>query len=332
MSSFMEFATFYVGPGLAPHLQACLRSWVDYGHSIDVYTYDPTIVLPPGVTRRDAEEILPSSAVYTYRTGMGRGSVSAFSNEFRYRLCQSRSVIWVDTDVLCLSSEWPERDYHVAWQTPEREHVNIAVFGAPPDSELIRASLERNLRVGRSTAEFGQLGPVPFTQTLLELGLEHVAGESWEFYPIGFSECDYFLDPDLRELADKRVIDSYAVHLWNEVWTRARIPTFLRPPEGSFMEAVYERHGIVVPVEAHLDASDSSNFVNPNEVVPLEDFQRLSTWAASIEAELIDVRSWAHSLELQVSSQVPHREQAGVRARIRRLLSQQKLELAPKTP
>jgi hypothetical protein len=313
----MEFATFYVGPGLAPHLQACLRSWVDYGHSIDVYTYDPALQLPPGVGRKDAGEILPSSAVYTYRTGMGRGSVAAFSNEFRYRLCQARSVIWVDTDVLCLSSHWPERDYQIAWQTPDHDQVNIAVFGAPRESELIVASLERIQRVGLATAEFGQLGPVPFTKTLQALGLEHVAAESWEFYPIGFNECNYFLDPDMYELAEKRVVESYALHLWNEVWTRARIPTFLRPPRGSYMESVYERHGIVVPVSAHLEDLSALTFVDPSAVVPLDDYRSLSTWAASMEQELTELHTWAASLETQIHESSAQRESASVRQRLR---------------
>ena len=96
----MRFASFYVGAGLSPYLQACLRSWAYYGHSIDLYLYDEATVVPPGVRRCDANDIVPSHQIYTYRRGPGAGSVAAFSNEFRYRLLQHDDVVWVDTDVL----------------------------------------------------------------------------------------------------------------------------------------------------------------------------------------------------------------------------------------
>ncbi len=297
----MEFATFYVGPGLPAHLQACLRSWVDYGHSLDVYTYDEKVTLPPGVGRRDANEIIPSSALYTYQQGLGRGSVSAFSNEFRYRLCDARRVTWVDTDVLCLRADWPERDYQFAWQSGQREEVNTAVFSAPPGSELIRRSLQRIASTDLATAQFGQLGPVPFTKTLFELDLVDRASDHLDFYPIEFTECHYFLDPALRETTEDRIANSYAVHLWNEVWSRARIPTFLRPPVGSFLETVLERHGIVVPVEAHLANISALSFVDPGAVVPRGDYDDLSNWAASLEVELRSVREWASGLERELT-------------------------------
>jgi hypothetical protein len=298
----MEFAALYVGSGLAPHLQACLRSWVDYGHSIDVYTYDKNLPLPPGVTRRDAGEIIASSRVYTYQSGMGKGSVSAFSNEFRYRVCHSRQVIWVDTDVLCLSGQWPEREYQFAWQSSDQTECNIAVFGAPSDSQLVQASLERIAAVDVTHAEFGQLGPVPFTETLRALGLESYAAPYTDFYPIGYNECEYFLDPQLREGAEGKMRDSYAVHLWNEVWTRSRIPTFMRPPIGSFMEAVYERHGIEIPIEARLSDVRALTFVDPNQVVARSDYEALQEWARSLEGELGELKTWAQDLDEQLQA------------------------------
>ena len=296
----MEFATFYVGSGLAPHLQACLRSWVDFGHSIDCYSYDPAVVLPPGVVRKDASEILPSSEVYAYRTGLGKGSVSAFSNEFRYRLCQSRNVVWVDTDVLCLRPDWPSRPYHFAWQSPERLECNVAVLGAPPDSELLVAALKNVAKIDRDTAHFGQLGPVPFTETIRANNLEHLVAESWEFYPISYADCRYFLDPNLLDEADQLMERSYAVHLWNEIWTRSRFPTYLRPPRGSFLERVYQRHGVTIPIEVELEDVEILTFVDPMLVVSKASFDELSEWASSMEQELIGVKTWANSLNQEL--------------------------------
>lgn len=42
--------------------------------------------MPATTIRRDAREILPESEVFTYASGFGKGSPSAFSNYFRYKL------------------------------------------------------------------------------------------------------------------------------------------------------------------------------------------------------------------------------------------------------
>ena len=298
----MNFAAFYVGPSLPAHMQACLRSWVDFGHSIELYTYDPDLVMPRGVQRRDAAEILPSSAIFTHGKGVGKGTIAAFSDEFRFRLCQARDVIWVDTDQLCLRADWPQREYLFAWQTSEKLEINIAVFGAPADSELLRVVLDEINAVDKAEAYFGQVGPVPFTRAVRKLGLEHLASDPTEFYPLNVFQCRYFLDPELREEALRIVQGSYAVHLWNEVWTRQRFPTFLRPPKGSFLELIYERHGVTIPIEAYVDDLDALTVVPSEPVVTLAEFEKVSTWASSLETELQSVREWAASMEHELTA------------------------------
>jgi hypothetical protein len=287
----MEFATFYVGSGLSPYLRACLNSWSTFGHTIDVYTYDPQVPLPPGATRRDANEIMASSRVYTYRRGAGAGSVAAFANEFRYRLVQARPVVWVDTDVLCLRADWPEREYYLGWESPSRELCNNAIFGAPAGSELVARLLSFVEGADRRTLEFGDTGPRALTSVLRERGLEHLAAESTEFYPLHFTECRYFMDPALRAEAHRRIEGAYAMHLWDEIWTRQRIPTFLRPPVGSLLEEVLERHGVTIPVAAHFEDLDAMEFVVPEPHVAYADYVALSEWAHSLERSLQDLQA-----------------------------------------
>ncbi len=303
----MNFAAFHVGPSLAPHLQASLQSWATFGHSIELYTYDEKLTLPPGVVRRDASEILPSSAIYTHGKGVGKGTIAAFSDIFRFRLCQERDVVWVDTDQLCLRGEWPEREYYFAWQSDEHLECNIAVFGAPRESELLREVIREIEAVDKAEAHFGQLGPVPFTKALKALGLEHLASATHDFYPIGLYECRYFLDPALRDEAEEKMRGSYAVHLWNEAWTRMRFPTFLRPPRGSFLEAIYQQHGVTIPIEAYVDDLDALTIRPEVPTVPLREYEELSTWAQDLERELKEVRAWAQSLDTASSPTLARR-------------------------
>ncbi len=301
-------------------MQACLKSWADFGHSIDLYTYDPELAVPKGVIRRNATEILASSAIFTHAKGIGRGSIAAFSDEFRFRLCQAREVMWVDTDQLCLSADWPKREYQFAWQSSAHEEINIAVFGAPRDSELLRVVLAEIEAVDKSETYFGQVGPVPFTRAVRKLGLDHLAAEPQDFYPISATQCRYFLDPDLRSAAEEMMQSSYAVHLWNEVWTRQRFPSFLRPPPGSLLEMIYERHGIHIPIEAHVSDLTSLDAIRDEQVVSLVEHEQLKSWSSELESELHSVRDWAASLEAGVVSH----QQRGIVQRIRERSAQRR--------
>jgi len=285
----MEFASFYVGSGIAPHLEACLRSWGDFGHSLALYTYDPHVPVPPGVERRDANEIIPSSELYVYRRGGGHGagSVAAFSNEFRYQMVMTTGRVWVDTDVLCLSAQWPNDEYLFAWESPERIRCNTAVFGAPADSDLVAASLKETMGIDKTSAEHGQLGPVAFTRVLETLGFTHQARDFRDFYAVSHRECSMFLDPSARDEVESRTEGSLALHLWDEVWTRARFPTFMRPPKGSFLEGVYERHHVNVAVDARIEDTDALDFRGDEVTVPIDEYERLRDWALSLEAELL---------------------------------------------
>ncbi len=289
----MEFATFYVGSGLSPYLRACVSSWAHFGHSMEVYTYDPEIALPAGVVRRDANEIMPSHLMYTYRKGDEAGSVSAFANEFRYRLVQAREVVWVDTDLLCLRAEWPIRDYYVGWQDDDRERVNCAIFGAPRDSPLVSALVDEVANTDRRALNFGDTGPTLMTRLVRDLGLESVAAPTSDFYPVHFDECRMFLDPTLKGEIDERLRDSLAVHLWDEIWTRRRIPTFLRPPRGSFLSDVLARHDVIIHVEAEFDDLDALVAPAAEPMVRWEDFEALSQWSRSLESELLTLQATA---------------------------------------
>lgn len=75
-----------------------------------------------------ASEILPRSALYRDETG-GRhdGTVSQFTNYFRYVMIARTGLIWIDTDVICLKADWPQRDWLLAPQ--DRCFVNGAILG-----------------------------------------------------------------------------------------------------------------------------------------------------------------------------------------------------------
>ena len=101
MSALPDLHSLWIGPRLTWLEQLCLVSWLAHGHRAVLWTYQPVEKVPLGVEVRNAREILAKSEVTFHRTS---GSVSLFSNRFRYHLLQRYPVTWVDTDVLLVRS------------------------------------------------------------------------------------------------------------------------------------------------------------------------------------------------------------------------------------
>lgn len=99
-----------------------IRSFLNQGHTFHLYTYDELYTeIPKGCFIKDANEILPRSAIFKYKNksqyGQGKGSVSGFSDIFRYKLLYDVGGWWVDMDVTCLqyfdfSNEYVFRCHH----------------------------------------------------------------------------------------------------------------------------------------------------------------------------------------------------------------------------
>ena len=88
----------WIGKPLTNLEHLCLKSFVDNGHTVHLYTYSEVENVPDQVTIKDGNEILDKSEIYTYKNG----SVSAFSNLFRFTVLYKKGGYWIDTDLLCV--------------------------------------------------------------------------------------------------------------------------------------------------------------------------------------------------------------------------------------
>lgn len=50
------FQTFWWGSALSPYEMFCLKSFVDHGHKVHLYTFDPQLDVPDGVLICDASK------------------------------------------------------------------------------------------------------------------------------------------------------------------------------------------------------------------------------------------------------------------------------------
>ena len=135
--------TMWIGEKLSTMEQLALKSFIDNGHEVHLYTYEDVKGVPNGVVIKDGNEILPESDIFCYSAdGFHKGSVSAFSNWFRYKLLFDKGGWWVDTDNVCLKPFNFKSDYVFSseWEDESRKgiRINAAPIKAPKGSDVMK--------------------------------------------------------------------------------------------------------------------------------------------------------------------------------------------------
>jgi hypothetical protein len=226
-----------------------MRSVLRQGHKLDLYCYSKPDGVPAGVTLRDAAGILPHSSIIRHHSG----SVSLFSNRFRYELQRRSLGTWLDCDAYLVRPLDDTSDYLIGEFEPGR--INGGVMRLPPESPILAPLIEifeekavmpwvpwrarlpahwrliTSGRVGLSKLPWGSAGPEALTYLSRAHGLADVAVPPEVLYPVRWQEADWILDPG-RTLEDIVTPRTVSVHFWNE-----RIKAFKHqpPPRGSVL-------------------------------------------------------------------------------------------------
>lgn len=252
----MQCASLWIGERLGAVERACLRSVMRHGHPMALYCYRPPEGVPEGIQLRDAAEIVPETRVVHHRSG----SVSLFTNLFRYEL-QHRSLgTWLDCDVYLLATLDGSEPYLFGEEAPGV--INTGVLRLPANSPLLPpliglfdeasvppwlparariAAQARLLLTGRSglaQMPWGSAGPKALSALARQHGLAEIALPQEVLHPVPWHRAEWIRDPaiQLSEVVTPRTL---TIHLWNE-----RIKYFkdTPAPPGSFL-ARLQREG-----------------------------------------------------------------------------------------
>lgn len=234
------FNTFFHG-NISAVERMCLRSFVDFGHYINVFSYDKT-VCPDYCNWMDARQIADVSDIYYYEDGPGKGSIAAFANFFRYKLLQNFDGWWVDTDVICLRADWPDGPFVAGWE--DENFINNAVMKFEKNHSGLQEMIDFCLQQ-KGRAEWGATGPQMLTEIYKKYNLLNYVKKFDCFYSINWSEADLFIKPEAKDDILTRTRESYAVHLYNEMFRRKGIDKNKIPPEKSFLWEVAYKHGVI---------------------------------------------------------------------------------------
>lgn len=254
--------TLWVGGKLSYIEQLCLKSGLDAGHDVRLYTYYGVENVPEGVEVRDGREILPEERLLKNRQS---GSYALGSDLFRYQLMLKEKGYWIDTDIYVLKPMEFNSDYIFGFE--DCNYINGAVLYIPKNSELLTSLInyiyskpiiapwwsrrKRSLQkmkslfnIDRPLSELGWgiIGPKAITYFVKELKLDGFAKTKDVFYPVHYRDAHELFEPASNEVVLKQITnETCTVHLWNEkIKELKQIP----PKCGSYIHNVCNQHGI----------------------------------------------------------------------------------------
>jgi hypothetical protein len=266
MAGDYRIAALWIGGDLSYLEQLCLKSFVDAGHHLTLYHYEPIGNAPEGVDHADARDILPEMEFLRH----GRtGSPALHSDLFRYHLlAKCGRTIWADTDAYCVKRFETETGHFFAW---ESDHgVNGGVLGLPRDSEALgllldftsdeyaipdwygdpyREELEAKKTAGTPVPAgempWGVWGPHALTHFLKKTGEIRYALPREALYPFEYKDRRLMLRPGLDE-GDYVTDQTYSIHFYGRRM-RSRILATTEtgvPRPRSVVGRLLRKHGI----------------------------------------------------------------------------------------
>jgi hypothetical protein len=194
-----------------------IASFLQNGHPFHLYVYEDTEGIPPGAVLRDANEILSYSQIFTYPE---YDTYAGFANFFRYKLLLERGGWWADTDTVCLrpfefSTPFVFSSELASSAVPQ---VNVGVLKAPPQSAIFEEAWDFCRSVNPKNLVWGQCGTALMGTLVERHSLTQFVQPPVAFCPLHYPEWEMQLDPEASWLFGA---ETFAVHLWNEMWRRA---------------------------------------------------------------------------------------------------------------
>jgi hypothetical protein len=246
--------SLWIGDRLSTMEQLCIQSFLDHGHPYHLYCYQEIAGVPDGTVVRDGREILPSSEIFVYQRGCGKGSPSAFSNFFRYKLLLERGGWWADLDAVCMRPLIFEQAHVLGYEREKNGSLHLAcgLMKMPIGSPIAAYCWDECQKVDRARIRWGQTGPALTARAVEKTPTAALLLPPEAFYPV-----DHF---HFRELVRDHVIPevSHSVHLWNSHWRRHGLDPDARYDAQSIYEQLRTKHGVSPPADAPLGVVSTS--------------------------------------------------------------------------
>jgi hypothetical protein len=209
----------WIGPRLSALEQLSIQSFLANGHQFHLYVYEGVENVPHGTVVKDANDVLPSIRTFKYRE---HDSYAGFANQFRYKLLHTVGGWWVDLDLVCLKPFDFATDYVFSSEDGLTAggpgiQVNVGAIKCPAGSSLMQHVWDQCSKKDPAELRWGEIGPILFADSVRRFGMESFVVPPSGFCPIAWRQWQDILDPDVP---CRFTGETYAVHLWNEMWRR----------------------------------------------------------------------------------------------------------------
>jgi len=302
-----EVATLWIGGQLSWMEQLCLKSFVDAGQKITLFSYEPIPNVPAGVILRDGREVLDTDDFIKYEK---KDSFALFADLFRiHMIAQNPGLIWVDTDVYCHRPMDYAGDYVMGFELPGETRVNNAVLGLPADSailadildfmsdrfaipEFVKPALREAYRAAAAAGQpvhvsqqpWGVWGPMMISHFVARHRLHAEVQPLDAFYPVTFPDRTKFLKD--RKVVEKLITArTTALHLWASNKRELGLRHAGLPPPGSYLAMLMQRHDLrpeVAPIRGRGKRVFDAGLIDAVDLPEVASFADLGGTAQSL--------------------------------------------------
>ena len=255
MSNIIQ--SLWVDGELSKMEQLCAKSFIDNNHEYHLYTYGDVKNIPEGVIVKNGNDIVPESDIFRYKNG----SLSAFSNYFRFNLLHKKGGYWVDADVLCVKPFKFDQEIIFVSEPIGRNFQSqvptSCIIKLPENTDITREAIEMQKEhkkmIISGELEWGS-GPKTINHIINKFNLQkHVL--NWQ----KVCTCDYqsvlsLIEPNsIVRNYFPNIIDTYenikdemfCIHLWNEGWRNQGMNKNSTFNCDSIYEVFKKKHNIV---------------------------------------------------------------------------------------
>jgi hypothetical protein len=228
----------WVGDRLSAMERLSIASFLQNGHSYQLFTYGEIAGVPEGCVVEDARAILPASRIFRYRESP---SYAGFANMFRYKLLYERGGWWVDADTVCLKPFDFAAPYVIGSEADKdgRDVANCGCLKAPAGSAAMAFALETCLLKHPADLQWGESGSRLMQTVVARFGLAPHLQPHRVFCPVPYWDWRQVIDPSVDWHFDE---DTRAIHLWNEMWRLAGQDKDGEFPQASLLQRLRRRY------------------------------------------------------------------------------------------
>lgn len=227
--------TFWHGCPLGELQIISLKSYVSNGCIVHLYAYDDIDVTIENVIKMDAREILPISALYTYKNG----SISAFSNTFRFSLLYQKGGIWSDMDVVCTKPFDMKQSIAISSEKrPDGSIQPTTHFLKMPKKSLIAYECLKLTQTFKKDVVDGKIqwgiGPRVMNEIISKYNIKGTLLNPLQTSLCGPLDYKMLFTDESKIVPDQNIV----VHMWQEMWRTESI----HPTKSSFYKTIKQKY------------------------------------------------------------------------------------------